>query len=119
MFAGPCVWCKSETAQFVDEWTVENFKYREEHWIRARFEEPPEERKSSSKIYLMTEYLNKNHTGLDFVPGFKHACVWMGEIGSVVSWSTDDCAFQWDDSVMKAGGIFIDKEKAEEHTQRR
>ena len=110
---------KSETAKFVDEWIVKNFKYREEHLIRARFEKPPEKRKSNSKIYLMTEYLNKNHTGLDFEPDFKHACVWMGEIGSVVSWSTDDSAFECADSVMKAGGIFIDKAKAEEHTQRR
>ena len=109
---------RSEVTKFVNEWKDEDIKYRNEHSIRARFERPPEKRKSNSKIYLMTEYLNMNHKGIDFDPDFKHGCVWMGEIGSVVSWSTDDGAFQWDDTVMKSGGINVDRVRAEEHTQR-
>ena len=67
----------------------------------------------------MTKHLNANQKGIDFDPDFKNGCVRMGELGSVVSWSTDDCRFEWDDNVMKAGGIFIDEGKAEEHTQRK
>ena len=108
----------SQVFDFIDKWNRLELKYKEKT-VKARAEKPPEKRKSNAKIYLMTEFLTKNAIEHEFEADFKHASVWVDDIGELVSWNVVE-EFEWDNDVLtKAGITSLDKAKAEEHTKRK
>ena len=68
-----------------------------------------EKRKSHRQIYLMNEFLTKIYGSYECDVDFKHACVWVGDVGELVSRSLDDESFIWNDDVIAQAGIVVDK----------
>ena len=66
----------------------------------------------------MNEYLKQNHGTFDFDVDFKQACVWVGDVGELVTWSVDDEGFMWHEDVITQAGISVEKDKAEEYTNK-
>ena len=106
-----------EVSKFIEEWSTVDHTYKGAA-IRARFEKPPEKRKSNAKIYLMGEYLRAKFQDKEFDTDFKYACVWGGDAGVIVSWNVEEEEFEWNDDVIAHFGITINKTQAVEHTRR-
>ena len=104
--------------EFIDAWRSSDHTYKDRE-IRARTERPPEQRKSNAKIDLINEFLRREFPGVDLDTDFKNACVWADD-GAVVTWDIDEERFSWDDGVLQSAGMgSLNKESAEQHTQRK
>ena len=57
----------------------------------------------------MNEYLTQSHKTHEFDADFKHACVWVGDVGELVEWNVDDEVFIWNDDVISQSSIVVDK----------
>ena len=102
---------KEEMFEFIHFWKDLHITFKDRS-IRARTDKTPEQRKSNSMIYKMSERLKGLLVDKDVDPDFKNTSVWVGD-GEVVRWDPQAGKFSWLDEGIAKAGVSIDRQEAE------
>ena len=99
---------------FCQQWRADDITFQGAA-LRAGPVRTPEERKSNTKIYNLSDFVRKTFPPKEFDADFKRAKLW-GDEGIIAVWSAEEECFKWNDDVLSAGGYTFDKSAALIHT---
>ena len=102
---------KEEVFEFIRFWKDLGFTFKDRP-IRARTDKTPEQRKTNSMIYKMSEHLKGALADKGVDPDFKNSSVWVGR-GEVVKWDPQAGQFGWLEAGIATAEVTIDRTAAE------